>query len=429
VINKPYLKVLVFFDERVPFFIHVAGVFFLSMAITFLFWKILPASYQQNDSRDYITFYEPVARNILNGSGFLLEDATPAIRYPPGFPIILAGIFGLSQTLGLPESTIYSVFVLLCMGISSSLLFLLSVKVWGLQGGWISTFIFMTYPFGLWLTKQPNSEIPFMVVFYASIYLFWLGMKKQKNPVLLLAISGVLAGIAMLIRPIAICVGFIFFGLLLVLDKKRPFFLRFFLGAVLILGNILTILPWETWVFNHTGQAILLSTGSATSIKDGLTFAVESKNYNKIISLPGDVIQLQKEFALEKDSMKHLGGIFATVENHFFKEPLTVIKFFLIKTVRSWYGTDTGSMELPTFFIQLFYISIILLSMVILLHRTAKKLDLLILVWSFVFYFWLMTIVVLSILRYMVPVFGLLFLLTPGFVQGLFHRLSFFRKR
>lgn len=428
-INNSYSRVLRFLTERKPLLLHATGVFLLSIAITILFWRYLPASFQQNDNSDYTTIYEPVARNILNGAGFFLTNGAPALNYPPGFPIILAGIFWLARALGLPESLVYSAFTLLCMGLSSMLIFLFSVQIWGIRGGWLSALFFMTYPFVLWLTKQPNSEIPYMVVFYASLYLFWLGMHKQKKPGWLLLISGILAGFAMLIRPIAVGMGLILFVILLIIDKKRPMILRFLLGLAILFGSFLAILPWEVWAYQNTGQLVLLSTGSVPSIRDGLTFAVESKNYRQNIVIPADVVHLQNEFVAENASMNSLGEVIGTVKKHLIQEPLTVIKLFLIKSARSWYGTDTGSMEPDIIAIQLVYILFILLATVFVWHNRSSIPGLLLFVWGFVFYFWLMTTMVLSILRYMVPVIGLLALLIPELVNVLLRRLSLTRPR
>jgi len=102
---------------------------------------------------------------------------------------------------------------------SAIFVFLLASNIWGLPDAWISALFFMTYPFILWLTKQPVSEVPFMTAFYASVYLFWRSLKDKRNVLLNLFLSGGLAGIAMLIRGIAIGISFVFIVLLFLLKK------------------------------------------------------------------------------------------------------------------------------------------------------------------------------------------------------------------
>src|SRR5215211_8566360 len=92
-------------------------VFVASILATLFFWTILPSRFLVNESYDYIDFYEPVARNILEGRGFIRADGTPAIAYPPGYPLLLAGIFGLSNLLKTAEETVLSAFILLNMGL------------------------------------------------------------------------------------------------------------------------------------------------------------------------------------------------------------------------------------------------------------------------------------------------------------------------
>jgi hypothetical protein len=72
----------------------VVLVFLASILSTFCFWAILPPQLGINENSDYTSFYEPVARNILAGHGLVTSHGIPAVRYPPGYPILLAGIFG-----------------------------------------------------------------------------------------------------------------------------------------------------------------------------------------------------------------------------------------------------------------------------------------------------------------------------------------------
>jgi len=162
---------------------------------------------------------------------------------------------------------------------------------------------------------------------------------------------------------------------------------------------------------------VLLGTDGVAGVKDGLTFAVESKNYRQDIALPADVVTLQNQFVTETASVTSLGGVFRTVGNNFMEEPLAVLKLYLIKVARSWYGTDSGSMESASLIVQLFYgVLVLLASFLVWRTRIVSAGGLLLFVWSFVFYFWAMTTLVLSILRYMAPSVGLFSLLIPQLV-------------
>lgn len=406
--------------------LHTAGVLLLSTLITLVFWILLPAGLRQNDSSDYPAYYEPVARNILGGRGFVVPNGSLAVTYPPGYPILLAGVFAMARMSGLPESLVYSVFTLFCMGLSSVFVFLLSEKIWGLRGGWISALFFTTYPFVLYLTKQPNSEVPFMTAFYASLYVFWNGVRERKNIGLRLFIAGILIGAAMLIRAIAIGAGILLVGLFLVLRKDIHLKPRFFLALTLLLGNVLTVLPWQVWVYQQSGQITLLAANGAMSIKDGLTFAVESKNYRQLIAVPADVANLQREFVAESVSMNSFEKIFAVLVKHFVKEPFAMIKLYLIKAGRSWYGTDSGRMETASLVIQIFYgIPVLLSTLAVWRTQNPCTAGLLLFAWSLITYFWIMTILVLSILRYTTPAMGLPALLIPALTNIALYRRQF----
>jgi hypothetical protein len=66
----------------------------------------------------------------------------------------------------------------------------------------------MSHPFALWLTKQPNSELPFMVVFYGGLCLFWNALSRHL-PARNLFLCGVVFGLALLICSRAIGIGLV----------------------------------------------------------------------------------------------------------------------------------------------------------------------------------------------------------------------------
>ena len=110
----------------------VIGIFSLTIAITLIFWLLLPASLRVDDGSDYSAFYEPVARNLVAGHGLLLPDGSAATRYPPGYPFVLAGGFAVAALLHLPEGVVQAVITLLCLGTAATLLWTVARSVWGI---------------------------------------------------------------------------------------------------------------------------------------------------------------------------------------------------------------------------------------------------------------------------------------------------------
>src|SRR5262249_29942368 len=79
----------------------------LSMSTTAVLWWGLGSA--SNENSDYTSFYEPVAQGILDGQG-LLFNGKLALRYPPGYPVILAGLFRLSTLTGFSRLGVVTAF-------------------------------------------------------------------------------------------------------------------------------------------------------------------------------------------------------------------------------------------------------------------------------------------------------------------------------
>ena len=393
-----------------------AGVVFVnSTLVTLLFWITLPTTLQ-NVNSDYILLYEPVARNILEGRGFMRLDGNPVIACPPGYPLVLAGIFGFSHLLSLPEEAVHSAFNLLSMSLTSAFVFMLARSVWGLFPALISSLIWMTYPFALWLTKLPSSEIPFMAVFYGGFYLFWYA-QLRKSPVWPLYFSsGLVAGFAMLIRPIAIGVGFLMGAILWLVRRDMTVPLRLFLIMMILLGSLVAILPWELWAYFATGKVVMLSTSGIDNISNGLVFAIplDSRSYRQGVKVPQDIEVLMQYFHSRVSEMQSLGGVIKVLKDSLQSKPLTVMKLFALKIGRSWYGTDSNRLETIILLIQIPYLSLILWSSKVAWKQGGSAKQLSIGIWLIVLYFWGMTTISVSILRYMTPVMGLLFILVSA---------------
>jgi hypothetical protein len=88
----------------------------------------------------------------------------------------------------------------------------------------------------------------------------------------------------------------------------------------------------------------------------------------------------------------------------------------LLKLVRSWYATDAGRLDAIVLLIQIPYLLIAVVSTTLAWRKQTVHRQATIAVWSLVAYFWVMTTLVLSISRYMVPAAALLTLLSPALI-------------
>jgi hypothetical protein len=386
------------------------GVFITSVLVTILFWTILPSSFVINENSDYTAFYEPVARNILNGSGFVSRDGSPAIRVAPGYPVLLAATFKIAHLLEVPEQTILSIFTLFSMGLASVFIFMLAQSVWGLFPGLVSAVVWITYPLALWLTKQTNSEIPFLPVFYGGFYLFWYAL-CHKSHWSIYFLSGLIIGFAMLVRPIAIWAVLVMGTILWLVVSKIKSSFKLCLIMIMLLGNLVAIFPWEMWLYTRTGKVVPLR---KASLKDSLTFAVNPKGYRRGVKVPQDVEVLMRSVMGRKHELRSPKGILSIMVEQLRTRPLAVVKLLAIKAVRSWYGTDSNRFENQILMLQIPYLVLILWGSRAAWKQGGIAKELAISVWLMTLYFWAMTIVAFSIVRYMVPAVGLLFVLVPG---------------
>lgn len=274
----------------------------------------------------------------------------------------------------------------------------------------------MTYPFNLWLTRGAHTEILFEAILFAGFGLLWHALKRRTQDWWLYFVIGIVVGLAMLVRSIALGLGGIVALLIWMSLKGWAFRSRFLAVSIVLLGNLIAILPWQIWLYGQTDKVVLLGTNGPPSVRDGLTFAVISKDYRQSMQMPDDVEGLMEDLRtrIQHGELQSLNEILSVMLEEARTRPTAVINLFVIKAARSWYGTDSGRRETATAAIQLAYLAVILCGSVLSWRRYSGTRPLILSIWLVTLYFWGMTISVLSILRYMVPTMGLLFILLPG---------------
>jgi hypothetical protein len=228
----------------------------------------------------------------------------------------------------------------------------------------------------------------------------------------------------MLVRPIALLVGMILGGLVFVRRSNERIRYRLAFLLIFLCGILIPVLPWEIWAYYQTGEVILLSTGGPPSIMDGLTFAVNSKGYRPDFQFPGTVRTVMTDLDAQGYYLNSFPTILKAVWVEFQQQPVGMVHLFILKGLRSWYATDSGRGEIQSILIQIPYLAL-LISSFWLCWREKTNRFLALTIGMLILYFWGMTTLVLSILRYMSLVFALGFLLAPGlvlFLRGKFHK-------
>ncbi len=384
------------------------------VALILLLWHLVPGSFQKNENEDYFCFYLPVAQNIAHGQGITLNGKI-AIEYPPGYPVLIAAVLVAARIVHLDAEALLRVSIAFYLALSALLIYAIARVLWNRRSALVVSLIWSFYPLVEWAGKQQNSELPFMPFLYGAFLLLLLGWRSSKNRNLYFFFGGLACGMAMLIRPIAIGFGLLA-AFLVLMGRRYPMREKIVVVALIILGNAFAVGPWEAWMYHETGGVHLLCHGrDAVSMYDGMVFAIfNPEKFRKGVPVPRDVRDfmertIPKTYAAR--STKQMAGlVIAELRTH----PITMAKLFLIKAARSWYGTNSNRLESVILAVQLLYIVLIALSCWMFFtsrpdYRFPLAMGLLLLV-----YFWAMTISVLSIVRYMVPVVALMFIYFPA---------------
>lgn len=392
----------------------IAVVFFVSLLTALAAAWGLGRNEDFGPSSDYRSVYRPSAESLVEGRGYSIRGRALS-GPPPGYPLALAGAFRVGRLVGLSEDAAAALLNIVTFAAGAALLASSAGRVFGGRAGFLAGCLWATYPLALRLVPSLGSEMLFCLLLFGAFEMLrrCLG-DSPSSPWKALGL-GVLAGAAMLVRPIAIGLGVVFALLAGALDRDRPLRTRLVLGLCILAGNLLAVLPWSAWVYGHSGRLVLLSDHGTASVRDGLTYGI-AKDYRREMAVPGEVRGLMQRTleAAERgdiDSMSALAGFMTGELRH---DPVAWAKLMGLKLVRSWYGTDRGAHDALSFWIQAVYLVVIALGAAAAWKGGRDQRRWTIAVVTVACYFWLMTFAVLSIVRYMVPAMGLLMTLAPG---------------
>jgi 4-amino-4-deoxy-L-arabinose transferase-like glycosyltransferase len=379
-----------------------------ALAIHLIFLVVLPSRWTRNESTDYFLFYEPVAHNLVEGHGLVAPDGSAALRYPPGHPFVLASLIKSARLTRLPESLVFRAFIVLVVMILPILIYGIAVTFFEHGVALLGAVLFATYPFYLWLTKQLNSEIPFLFLFFLALYRFFRTLEARRPTAWHGLAIGALIGMASLVRPIIV---FLSAGLLFALwlcQKHSTARQKLLFSALLLLGNVLAVLPWELWARAKTGEWILLSSNGPPSILDGLTFGVKDGANANALPLSPEVAGLMREVRDHRKQLQTVSAIGGFLASQFREKPVIVTKLIVLKMSRALYANDSQSFEGWVALVQVPYLLFALVGVIRATKSGRGQQGFVFCSLIVVSYFWCMTTVGLSILRYMVPAIGLL---------------------
>ena len=259
--------------------IPVALAFSVICTVQIIFLSILPSELSKNESPDFTVFYSVIADRLAEGENFkssfyfkgVGNDALPSdengyfvTRWPPGHPIIIAAIYSAADSLAVSRTKLTGFIFFIFYTLSSYLIYTIAKLFFQNWIPALSAIIWATYPFNLWLTKQPNAEIPFLIFLYWSIYLFIIGTRSNSTKHIIGA--SVLISISMLTRAASILVPIIFVIIYLIYAiynhnlKNGPNYVNILKKSlIMIIIPIVVSTPWEIIVYKETGKILTLT--------------------------------------------------------------------------------------------------------------------------------------------------------------------------
>lgn len=393
-------------DDRWPWR-DLLAVLVLQVVVLVAFQLLLPAGLAENESTDFTLFYQPVAERLADGHGLEVAADRPALRYPPGYPTLLAGAFVAGDLLSVSRDTIVDVFPLIATVVAGLLLHLIARRVFGRRHAWAASVLWLAYPIMLWTAKQPNSELPYMVVLYAGVLVLvpLLVERSLRWPRALGA--GALFGLAATVRPA---------GLFLIPAAATVVALR--LGTrprrehLRVLGFLALaaapIFGATAWMSAGTGTVVVLSDANEVNLVEGMTFGVDSDREADALPMPEGLRDWVKETHDRETELGDSGRARAHLGSTARQEPLVLVELFGYKALRAWYGTETFRFEGLLAVIQVCWLVASLAGAWCCRRRAPGARWYLALTGALLAAAWVAAITVLSIARYLLPTLGLL---------------------
>jgi hypothetical protein len=383
-----------------------------AVVITVLWLIATPGFLTSGDSfAAYAPDYKKQVDDLLDGKGF------ESFYYPPLFPLALAGIQRISAFAGVSSGLLGGLFLCSLAILGSLLVFLIAESLFGHRLAILPVAGWCVYPVFLRMWMQPLSATPFTVLLLASALIMTKCARHRRPPIMVFGSVGVVLGLAMLIRPIGLGLGCVF--AVVIFSKKETWSLRVrAAGATAMLtAQILAIAPWESYVFRRTGQIVPLSTAGTGAILDGLTYAVDPSE-NRAVSVPTNVRHLQERiYDGSYTDLTGVGSIALFLIQESRRDPIAVTGLFAIKAARAWYGTDSGRLDGWVLGLQSAVVPVLIVALWSGWQSGGPARDFAALAGLSVLYFWSMTTISLSIVRYMVPALALIIVLTPCLVS------------
>jgi 4-amino-4-deoxy-L-arabinose transferase-like glycosyltransferase len=386
-----------------------------------VFLLVLPSAWQRNQEPDFTKYYEPVAQTLAAGGGFVI-DSKPALLYPLGFPLMYAATFRIADALHIARSTGLKILEALLSAFSGVLVCLLALLILSWKVAFLASAVWSTYPFHLWLSKQPDSTSAVSLLLLLGVFIFLKWSVNGHRSLVYGPLTGLVIGISALVKPITIGLPAVIAGIAWICVVRCRARQRALFSVSLIIAYMLLISPWELWARSMSGKWIPLCTNGPNVLIDGVTLgAVRGLDLGWI---PPGAKAITQDAIGHYSELKSPGSIASFLLAKARAEPIGIAELVVTKAARSWYGSESRTFETWVLVIQVFYLPFIVLGAREMSGGDRQQRNFLLIVTATTLYFWAMTTFVgLPLLRYLVPPISLVLIFAALGIERLTQRL------
>lgn len=272
-----------------------------------LAWALVVESGTRQSFTIDANFYDRVARELLQGEGYLWHNGQPTAYFPPGYPLLLAAAYGVFG-----DSLIVAKLLNVVLGTLTCLLtYAVGRHAYGETVGLLAAALFAVFPGDIYSMSATLSEVPFACLLAGTLFAFLVWSRDPPQPStwrwLLL---GLVLGLASLVRGIALPFLAVFVAAWLpITGFRRETLKRALLAA---LGLTLVVAPWA--IRNHLvmGGPILLSTDGAyvlfnahSPLADGTQSFALNASREEVFSEYRDLPRAEREVAMSKAQLRY----------------------------------------------------------------------------------------------------------------------------
>jgi hypothetical protein len=352
------------------------------------------------ESSDYQDFYRPVADRLVEGHGLTTGDGELAVRYPPGYPVLLAATSWVADGVGMGRDTADDVVGYLLFAASAMAFAVVAAALVGPGRGLAATALWIVWPITVGLALIRSSDQFFILLSLAATGLTVRLLRRDEASTAAALGLGAVAGASVLVRPTGVAlVAGIAVALLTAGMARR--------GALALAGAALVVLPWVIGAGLAADRFVPDSTGGLPTAVDGLSFGIDPDEQGSA-PLTGGMRDLMEEAeARTPELLDGTGKLAGFLGDQVEERPGSLALLVGYKAARGWYGTESLRYEPTLFLLALLFVPLSVVGLV----RWRRRPDLGPVVTLLVVTIgvaWLMTTLTLSIHRYLAPAAGLL---------------------